>query len=443
MSSEQEAKRLRDLKVTAVALGVALLLGFLVVALRYFPSYVWRTNKAWTVTGQTLAALLWSLAWTAAGFVLGFLFGIPKVIQGNNAAATAQQAASTNLSPQSDEPYQMRVNTNLEEISDWLTKLIVGATLTQLVKIPGYVTTAAHFMAQGTGESGAPFAAAILIYFTSVGFLTGYILTRMFLSGAFALADRLPEGFEAVVQSASLPGSDGGGNDPRVTKATAQLATVPISDSLTTQEANILARSALVAKDPARALRAASVAVNHDPSDAQAQLNYAVALSMMNAASRLVLERLDNAHGLISPDVDPNVREDMFNTLIYTALYQDPPEGFETAIRYGEEFTSKNQPSKASIWINLACAYGQKYAWLKAQATADAQIATDVANKAVFSIQQALSKNPSSKLRFQQLSDSTSSDNDLSILARDNDQVRQLLGLPNKGGAGSPQGERT
>lgn len=439
MSTEQEAKRLRDLKVTAVALGVALLAGLLIVALRYWPAYVWKTHNAWTVTGQTLVALLWSLAWTAAGFVLGFLFGIPKVIQGNNTAATAQQTGSNQL----DEPYQMRVNTNLEEISDWLTKLIVGATLTQLVKIPGYVSRAAQFMAQGVGESGAPFAAAILIYFTSIGFLTGYILTRMFLSGAFALADRLPEGSEALVQSASLPGSDGGPNDPAVTKATAQLATVPISDALTAREANVLARSALVAKDPARALRAASVAVNHDSSDAQAQLNYAVALSMMNAASHLVLERLDSAHDLIPPDVDSRAREDMFNTLIYTALYQDPPDGFETAIRYGEQFTSKNQPSKASIWINLACAYGQKYAWLKAQATVDVQIAADVANKAIFSIQQALSKSPSSKMRFQQLTDPTNNDNDLSALARDNTQVRQLLDLPIAGDAGPMQSGRT
>jgi len=34
-------------------------------------------------------------------------------------------------------------NTNLEDVSDWLTKIIIGVTLTQLTKIPGYLQSIA------------------------------------------------------------------------------------------------------------------------------------------------------------------------------------------------------------------------------------------------------------------------------------------------------------
>jgi hypothetical protein len=402
------------------------------VAISSIPCVKANRANGWDVACETLVALLWALAWFASGYVLGFLFGIPKVIQ-----TSQNNSSSTSATQLANLPYQMRVNTNLEEISDWLTKLIVGATLTQLVKLPGYVADAARFMARGMVETqGTSFAAAILAYFLCLGFLAGYILTRMFLSGAFALADSsIQLATIDLVEKASLPGSDGGPNDPALQKATSELATVPISDDLGADEANALARSALLMKDPGRALRAASIAISHDPTNADAQLNYAVALSLMRSESSLVLERLKNAHDLMPSDLDARSRENMYNILVYTALYQDPPQGFGAAIQYGEEFAAKYKPTKASIWINLACAYGQKYAWLKSLTTSDPQATVEAANKAIVDIQQALAIDSASKVRLQQLTDETSNDNDLSALAKDNDQLRKLLDLPAVGAA--------
>jgi len=63
------------------------------------------------------SGIILALACLSAGFLAGFLFGIPKVLQGDRTAATKTSKGRT--------PYRQRVNTNLEEISDWLTKIIV------------------------------------------------------------------------------------------------------------------------------------------------------------------------------------------------------------------------------------------------------------------------------------------------------------------------------
>jgi hypothetical protein len=120
-------------------------------------------------------SLLWACAWLASGFLFGFLFGIPKVVQRASDASKVDQSS-----------YRLGVNTNLEEISDWLTKILVGATLTQLVKVPGKIAAAAEFMARGLGGAGSTqFAASLLLYFSAVGFFAGYVLTRMFFQRAF------------------------------------------------------------------------------------------------------------------------------------------------------------------------------------------------------------------------------------------------------------------
>ncbi len=66
------------------------------------------------------AVSLWALAYCAAGFLVGFLFGIPRVLQGED------------VLPGQQPEYRQRVNTNLEQISDWLTKIIVGLGLVEL-----------------------------------------------------------------------------------------------------------------------------------------------------------------------------------------------------------------------------------------------------------------------------------------------------------------------
>jgi hypothetical protein len=116
-------------------------------------------------------------AFALLGILLGFLFGIPRTLSG-------AQDAKTTIS------YQ--VNTNLEQISDWLTKIIVGVGLTQLGNIPHTIlNTATHLQtAFPTGCDRIGFIVALMIYSVASGFLMGYVWTRVILAPMFETADK-------------------------------------------------------------------------------------------------------------------------------------------------------------------------------------------------------------------------------------------------------------
>ena len=107
MAEEKTIGREKDLRPIIIFFLTFIGLGILLI-LFYTPS----------LSGAAIC-LLWMLACIVAGAVIGFLFGIPKILQGN----------SNNTATQNEEnkDYRIQVNTNLTEISDWLTKIIVGS----------------------------------------------------------------------------------------------------------------------------------------------------------------------------------------------------------------------------------------------------------------------------------------------------------------------------
>jgi hypothetical protein len=88
--------------------------------------------------------------------------------------------------------YRQFVNTNLEDISDWLTKIIVGLTLVQFRELTGYFRECAALFAAGLGEGNQSlaFAQGAIVYFSVLGFLCGYLMTQLFLAVALRLADQ-------------------------------------------------------------------------------------------------------------------------------------------------------------------------------------------------------------------------------------------------------------
>jgi hypothetical protein len=110
-------------------------------------------------------------AWMS-GATLGFLFGVPryKSADGTSAVAAAPQA------PAAQAVMAFTPNTNLEQISDWLTKIIVGATLVQLVPIIQAFGGLCQWIAiQMQQPPAAIFAGGILIFFFFAGFMWGYL----------------------------------------------------------------------------------------------------------------------------------------------------------------------------------------------------------------------------------------------------------------------------
>lgn len=137
-------------------------------------------------------ALGWCLAYYGCGFLVGFLFGIPRVLQGDNPPASgANTAAEVSGKPQSPggaatvrpAGYAQRVNTNLEQISDWLTKIIVGLGLVELRTMPDHLHRASDWMAKsfaraeaGASQAAASFSSAFIVFFAIAGFMAGYLM---------------------------------------------------------------------------------------------------------------------------------------------------------------------------------------------------------------------------------------------------------------------------
>jgi hypothetical protein len=142
---------------------------------------------------ETTTALLWELAGVCGGAIIGFLFGIPKVLQANKHDETTQPDEKRS-------GYSQQVNTNLTEISDWLTKIIVGLGLVNLKEMPARVSRWAEVIATGFSSTNPAdeksFALALLISTPIIGFFFGYLNTRLYLARVFGWAD------QAAAQSA-------------------------------------------------------------------------------------------------------------------------------------------------------------------------------------------------------------------------------------------------
>ncbi len=114
-------------------------------------------------------ALLISGASFCFGGLSGFLFGIPRIIN----STSAQQTRSTVMQ-----------NDNLVQISDWLTKILVGVGLTQIYEIPNFLKKIGDFLAPcfSGDNTGAAIAVCLVLYFLILGFMACYLWTRFYFS---------------------------------------------------------------------------------------------------------------------------------------------------------------------------------------------------------------------------------------------------------------------
>jgi hypothetical protein len=140
----------------------------------------------WAEYARMAAGLLMvaGCAWAVGGLV-GFLFGIPRTL-----LLPSGEVADGVLG---QDQLQYRVNTNLEQISDWLTKILVGVGLAELHRLPAALRGAADYFAAAISTRAAAdlsgFVVALLVYFAIVGLMIGYLGTRVLLAPLFKLAD--------------------------------------------------------------------------------------------------------------------------------------------------------------------------------------------------------------------------------------------------------------
>jgi hypothetical protein len=132
---------------------------------------------------------LLGLAYAAVGGLIGFLFGIPRTETGTSqqSSSTSDDSHTTNTTARP--PATQSTNTNLEQVSDWLTKIILGAGLTQLIKVPDKIKAiGSYYQADFGGSHLLP--ELLALHSVVLGFFIGYLITRLFLASAFVIADR-------------------------------------------------------------------------------------------------------------------------------------------------------------------------------------------------------------------------------------------------------------
>jgi hypothetical protein len=137
-----------------------------------------------------------ALAAAMVGSLAGFLFGLPRSgrtdVVTHEAGKAGVDSKLTSVTPDSSVAY--RANTNLEDISDWLTKILVGLGLTQLGKIPsGFATLVATAqVVMGTSDDAAAIAGSLIVGYLILGFLGTYLWARTRLIQALRLGDADP-----------------------------------------------------------------------------------------------------------------------------------------------------------------------------------------------------------------------------------------------------------
>lgn len=295
--------------------------------------------------GITLAAMrplaqgiVVGVAVAVVGGLLGFLFGISRSFQpqaagrteNNKPASPTKKTRATgnssrpNQSGTADESAPNRrsdissTNNNLVEVSDWLTKIVVGVGLVQLNDIVVWLGEVGNKIGQGAGLTepvGTSFGVAIILLNFGVGFLVTYIYARTFLTVLFA----------------KVPGQIAEELEYKISK---------IEEVQKSQEKRTAGLREVATK--------AAMAFGGPPA-------------------------------------------------VLAQLYQDPPEGFEEAIKMADALLQKPEHADNSdLWGYLACGLGQQFEYYTEHDRPVEEL-TQTADRAYEAVKKALLLNPLNK----------------------------------------------
>jgi hypothetical protein len=340
-----------------------------------------------TIFASTL--LMWgvSLAVAAAATMvralLGFLFGIPRSLQQRPAIPPA--AAEASQTP--GDKTRLLSNTSVEEISDWLTKIIIGVGLVQFHSFVGYLykaaLLAAAFVAAREIDVGAddqwldykpgyasPFFFALILICLIAGCLIVYLETRTRLTLLFVSAQKATtEEEKKLIDSAERPvaniqagqaGRPGPSNIPTpATEDDREIAR--LSREKLTEPKEImgwaLAHARMKNFDVAEdALRDA---LQKDPENDEIRTR----IAEIRWLGGNVAGSIEMLNELVERTRDPIKREVLLKRVLVASLYVSEPQGFTRAIKISDQLIRENA-ADAFVYLWRAAAFGQRRDWL-------------------------------------------------------------------------------
>ena len=141
-------------------------------------------------SGQRIGlSILILAASVAVGAVAGFLFGVPKSV-----AVKSQEDDGGKKVIQRYQP-----NSNLEQVSDWLTKIIIGVGLIEIRQLAAVLGSLGVRLGQDFGDPagkpgvGATYSLTLVVGGTLIAFLFVYMWVRTRFSEVLTQLDQPPQ----------------------------------------------------------------------------------------------------------------------------------------------------------------------------------------------------------------------------------------------------------
>jgi hypothetical protein len=144
-------------------------------------AYGWSLH-AWPVF---VLEFMVGIAALSVGALVGFLFGIPR---SRTHDTPAEQSGNV---PDSQGP-GYGPSTNLEQVSDWLTKILVGVGLVEFNKFREALGSAGEFVAASLNPRVASaniVSQLVMVAFATLGFLASFLWTRVYYGNIQFRAD--------------------------------------------------------------------------------------------------------------------------------------------------------------------------------------------------------------------------------------------------------------
>ncbi|HLJ53154.1 MAG TPA: tetratricopeptide repeat protein [Rhizomicrobium sp.] len=307
----------------------------------------------------SLSMLLAGASWVL-GWAFRLLFGVPRSLTQapNGTTISSSGAGAATSASEGTETHRplSRVNTNLEDISDWLTKTLVGVGLTQLTALPGFLRNLSRDI-DANGFDWHPYgpllALGLILYFLPGGFWLGYVGTRTFLTKLFRDFDPAlpPDALKLAASPDSFIVTDSGyaPTSAPVAQIDQTLRDLPLQALQSVTE--VVAWAAAQARN--RNFDAARVALQDVMRNDPGNSNVRQLLGNVDLASGQYAEAAQHLQG--TPDTPAKV---------LAALYATQPDSFTKAIAIGEPLAKDakyREDPNLHVW--LACAYAQKYGY--------------------------------------------------------------------------------
>jgi tetratricopeptide (TPR) repeat protein len=385
---------------------------------------------------QWIVLLIVSMGLLAVGTVVGFLFGLPRSIETDgkvNPNSTAPATTSSTSQPSSFVRF-LQTNNNLQKVSDWLTTVITGLTLTLLLKIPGYIAGFGVFLKSALGglHDGIAIGAGMLLYFPSTGFAAGYLITRLVLTGEFDRTERaLAEGDKSQVSAATsegdfkLFGNIGAEPTDEQVAAAVRISQLSLSTLTTGEEKAAWARAQSILKNWSNAILGYQQAIVLSPNDSDLLEDYANALYESKASAADVVAVLDRA---LSVAQDPYSRARIMANK--TQVYLDDGDYNQALVNIEQLLHDATLPKRARYFLYRARANGRKWAVLAAASATDPSL-SPIAASITSDVKLALDLDPglAETIRNSAAPANGGPAGDLSDFASQNPAFKTLIGM--------------